>query len=148
MYQEIQSTIINKKLRPIVRTFYRRSAFQLPNDSKVRISFDTNLVMIKECAEEELISNIFRLKQWRRNEINCEWPFEALCESKIVRFPYAILEIKTQGLDEKKPEWIEELISSSYVEHVHKFSKFMHGCAVLYSNIMSFHIGYLNWILI
>lgn len=135
LYNSVQSSIINNKLRPVVRTFYKRSAFQLPNDSSVRISLDTNLTMIKESTNEELLTNIFPLRRWRRNEINCEWPYENLKEDEIVRFPYAILEIKTQGLDETKPDWIEDLISSSYVEHVHKFSKFMHGCAVLYPNI-------------
>ena len=50
LYKEIQNAVITQMLRPVVRTFYKRSAFQLPNDSSVRISLDTNLVMLRECT--------------------------------------------------------------------------------------------------
>lgn len=36
----------------MVRTQYMRTAFQIPFDSTVRISLDTNLVMIKENPED------------------------------------------------------------------------------------------------
>ncbi|KAI5171997.1 hypothetical protein PAEPH01_1721, partial [Pancytospora epiphaga] len=134
LYQEIQAAIINKGLRPTTRTFYKRSAFQLPNNSKVRISLDTHLAMIRECVTEVCE---FPLKQWRRQDVICEWPFDNLPKTDVVLFPHSILEIKTQGVDETKPEWIEELLSSSYTEHVHKFSKYMHGCASLFSNIVT-----------
>ena len=75
------------------------------------------------------------LKDGGEKDVNCEWPFLNVKDKDIVRFPHAILEIKTQGVGETKPEWIEEIIGSSYVEHVHKFSKFMHGCSVLYPSI-------------
>lgn len=135
LYKEIQSTIVSKKLRPIVRTFYKRTAFQLPNDSSVRISLDTNLCMIRECSNKDFEANQFPLKSWVRPDVVCEWPFKNIPREDLVRFPYAVLEVKTQGLDETKPEWIEEIINSSFVEHVHKYSKFMHGCAVLYKSI-------------
>lgn len=135
LYKEIQTAVVSKKLRPMVRTFYKRTAFQLPNDSSVRISIDTNLVMIKECTDEEFENNEFPLTRWVRPDAVCEWPFKKLDKSQIVRFPYSVMEVKTQGTDETKPEWIEELIRSSYVENVHKYSKFMHGCAVLYKSI-------------
>lgn len=133
LYKEIQSAIIKQKLKPSVRTFYNRNAFQLPNDSTVRISLDTNLVMIRErnpnTKDDDLI------KEWRRPDAVCEWPFKNLPSEDIVRFPYGILEIKTQGMDESKPDWIEDIIKGSYVENVHKYSKFMHGSALLYKNI-------------
>lgn len=135
LYKEIQTAIVTKKLRPIVRTFYKRTAFQLPNDSTVRLSLDTNLVMIKECSDEEFEKNEFPLERWRREDAECEWPFKNLKKSEIVRFPYAVLEVKTQGVDDTKPQWIQEITNSSYVENVHKYSKFMHGCAVLYRSI-------------
>lgn len=133
LYKEIQTAIVNKRLRPSVRTFYKRTAFQLPNDSTVRISLDTNLVMIRERMADEKDGDA--IKQWRRPDASCEWPFKHLPKEDIIRFPYAVLEVKTQGVDEKKPTWIEEIINSSYVEHVHKYSKFMHGSALLYKQI-------------
>lgn len=136
LYKEIQSAIVGKGLRPIVRTFYRRTAFQLPNDSSVRLSLDTNLVMIRECPDSVFKNPNSSIEQWRRQDIECEWPFKNIDSKDIIRFPHAILEVKTQGFDETKPEWIEEIIRSSYVEHVHKYSKFMHGVACLYKQVL------------
>lgn len=135
LYKEVQTAVVAKSLRPMVRTFYMRNAFQLPNDSSVRISLDTNLVMIRECSKEDLEASALTLRGWRRPDAECEWPFKHIAKEDIVRFPHAILEVKTQGVDETHPLWIEELVSSSYVEHVHKYSKFMHGTAVLYKQI-------------
>ncbi|KAM0688638.1 hypothetical protein COBT_000100 [Conglomerata obtusa] len=131
LYNEIQNSIRNKNLRPVVRTFYKRTAFQLPNSARVRISLDTSLCMIKECHD---FSKPFT--HWRRKDVQCEYPFYGLKKCDIVRFPYAVLEIKLEGVDETKPDWIEDLLSSSLVEHVHKFSKYIHGCSVLYPKII------------
>jgi SPX domain protein involved in polyphosphate accumulation len=38
---EIQQTVHERKLQPVMRTFYNRTAFQLPGDARVRISLDT-----------------------------------------------------------------------------------------------------------
>ncbi|TBU15294.1 SPX domain-containing vacuolar polyphosphate protein [Ordospora colligata] len=132
LYEEIQSSIVEKKLRPVVRTFYRRNAFQLPTDSSVRISLDSDLCMIKECSDADIADPSFPIRRWKRSDVNCEFPFRGLPRDEIVRFPHAILEVKTQNFDDTKPEWIEELINGPLVEHVHKFSKYLHGCAVLY----------------
>ena len=45
---EAQKVVDSKQLRPMIRTQYMRTAFQIPFDSTVRVSLDTNLVMIKE----------------------------------------------------------------------------------------------------
>lgn len=126
LYTEIQNAIIEKNLRPVLRTFYKRTAFQLPNDAQVRISLDTHLCMIKERTDVFV--------NWRRLDINCNFPFENLKSNEIVRFPHAILEVKTQG--DYQPDWVNTIISDSYVESVEKFSKFMHGCAILYPQIV------------
>ena len=47
-YTEAQKVVDSKQLRPAIRTQYMRTAFQIPFDSTVRVSLDTNLVMIKE----------------------------------------------------------------------------------------------------
>lgn len=135
LYKEIQSAIITKNLRPSVRTFYRRNAFQLPNDSSVRLSLDTNLVMIRELPDDAFENPDAPVKHWRRTDVESNWPFKELQKNEIVRFPHAILEVKTQGRDETKPGWIEDLVLGSYVEHVHKYSKFMHGTSLLYKHL-------------
>jgi SPX domain protein involved in polyphosphate accumulation len=45
---EIQNNIISLGLRPIIRTIYERTAFQLTTDNNVRLSLDTELEFIKE----------------------------------------------------------------------------------------------------
>jgi hypothetical protein len=52
LFAEIQQQIDTKQLRPMVRTQYTRTAFQIPFDSTVRISLDTNLTMIKENPDD------------------------------------------------------------------------------------------------
>ena len=47
-FSEAQKVVDSKQLRPMIRTQYMRTAFQIPFDSSVRMSLDTNLVMIKE----------------------------------------------------------------------------------------------------
>ena len=48
------------------------------------------------------------------------------------RFPHAVLEVKLQLLGENAtPPWVTDLINSGMLMEVHKFSKFIHGCAVL-----------------
>jgi SPX domain protein involved in polyphosphate accumulation/uncharacterized membrane protein YidH (DUF202 family) len=137
LYEEIQHSITSQRLRPVVRTYYKRTAFQLPNDSAVRISLDTELCMIRECGVQELEDPGLPIASWRRKDVGCEYPFRSLGPEEIVRFPHAILEVKTQSIDETKPRWIEEIIEGPLVEHVHKFSKYLHGCAVLYPSSVS-----------
>lgn len=52
--------------------------------------------------------------------------------NEITRFPHAVLEVKleVQGED-ATPQWVTQLINSGMLSEVHKFSKFIHGCAVL-----------------
>ncbi|EJW03825.1 hypothetical protein EDEG_01883 [Edhazardia aedis USNM 41457] len=134
LYNEVQKSIIEKNLRPVTRTFYKRTAFQLPNSSKVRLSLDTNLCMIKECLNGNFNASI---NNWRRKDVDCEYPFYKLSDADIVRFPYAILEIKLQSMHGEKPQWIEDLLSSNLIEHVDKFSKFIHGTSILYPQIQT-----------
>ena len=89
---EIQSTILNKQLRPMLRTFYNRTAFQLPGDARVRISLDTELSMIRE----DDFGRTRAGTSWRRRDTGTDYPFDYLPEEDICRFPYAILEVKLQ----------------------------------------------------
>ncbi|CCE61540.1 hypothetical protein TPHA_0A04670 [Tetrapisispora phaffii CBS 4417] len=126
---EIQYTMLKKKLRPVVRSFYNRTAFQLPGDARVRISLDTELTMVREdnfdgCDRTH--------NNWRRMDIGVDWPFKQVKDKDICRFPYAVLEVKLQTqLGQEPPEWVRELVSSHLVEPVPKFSKFIHGVATL-----------------
>lgn len=126
---EIQYTMLQKRLRPVVRTFYNRTAFQLPGDARVRISLDTELTMVRE----DDFDGIDRTHgNWRRTDIGVDWPFKQLNDKDVCRFPYAVLEVKLQTqMGQEPPEWIRELVASHLVESVPKFSKFLNGVSTL-----------------
>jgi SPX domain protein involved in polyphosphate accumulation len=121
LVQEICQAINSKQLIPTVRTQYMRTAFQIPFDASVRISLDTNLLMITERTKEQLNGT-----RWFRD------PTSPVPSNEITRLPYAVLEIKLQLLDEADtPSWVSGLLDSGMLMEVHKFSKFIHGCSVL-----------------
>lgn len=127
--QEVQYSILTRKYHPMMRTFYNRTAFQLPGDARVRISLDTELSLIRE---DNMDGATRSGDNWRRMDIGVDYPFKQLPDSDINRFPYAILEVKLQTqFGQEPPQWITELVNSHLVESVPKFSKFIHGCATL-----------------
>ncbi|RDA88143.1 hypothetical protein CP532_6781 [Ophiocordyceps camponoti-leonardi (nom. inval.)] len=127
---EIQYAVLEKGYRPVCRSFYNRTAFQLPADARVRISLDTELTMIRE---DNLDGRTRCGDNWRRMDIGIDYPFAQLPPDDVVRFPYAVLEVKLQTqLGQEPPAWVRQLISSHLVEAVPKFSKFIHGAACLF----------------
>ncbi|KAK3329746.1 VTC domain-containing protein [Apodospora peruviana] len=127
---EIQWTALKKGYKPVCRSFYHRTAFQLPADARVRISLDTELTMIREDNTDGVTRSG---DNWRRMDIGIDYPFSQLPPGDIVRFPYAVLEVKLQTqLGQEPPEWVRQLIASHLVEAVPKFSKFIHGVATLF----------------
>ena len=118
---EICQAVNSKVLVPTMRTQYMRTAFQIPFDATVRVSLDTNLCMINERGYD-----LENGKRWRRD------PAKALKHNDITRFPHAVLEIKLEVKEGSSvPPWVEELQASGMLYEVHKFSKFIHGCATL-----------------
>lgn len=127
--RELQYRVITRKLVPVTRSFYHRTAFQLPGDARVRISLDTELTMTRE---DNLDGRQRTGKNWRRMDIGIDYPFSQLPPEDVERFPYAVLEVKLQTqAGQQPPEWIRELTASHLVEAVPKFSKFIHGTATL-----------------
>ncbi|EIW73499.1 hypothetical protein TREMEDRAFT_59673 [Tremella mesenterica DSM 1558] len=126
---EIQYAIITRNLRPVMRTFYNRTAFQLPGNATVRISLDTELTMVRE----DNFDGIDRTHgNWRRTDLNLDHPFPTIKPNEKELFPYGVLEVKLAiKVGEEAPQWIRDLIDSHLVEAVPKFSKFIHGCASL-----------------
>ncbi|GAQ06806.1 vacuolar transporter chaperone 4 [Aspergillus lentulus] len=128
--REIQYRVITRRLEPVTRTFYHRTAFQLPGDARVRISLDTELTMTRE---DNLDGRQRSGNNWRRMDIGVDWPFSQLPPEDVERFPYAVLEVKLQTqAGQEPPQWIRELTASHLVEAVPKFSKFIHGTATLF----------------
>lgn len=122
LVREITQVISSKQLVPTVRTQYMRTAFQIPFDATVRISLDTNLCMISERGYDLKNNSV-----WHRD------PNMTLAHNEITRFPHAVLEIKLElkGDSAAPPKWVSDLHNSGMLYEVHKFSKFIHGCAVM-----------------
>lgn len=128
--KEIQYSVIHHGYKPVCRSFYNRTAFQLPADARVRISLDTELTMVRE---DNLDGRTRSGDNWRRMDIGIDYPFSQLPAEDVERFPYAILEVKLQTQSgQEPPEWIRQLTQSHLVEAVPKFSKFIHGTATLF----------------
>ncbi|XP_026193153.1 vacuolar transporter chaperone 4 [Cyclospora cayetanensis] len=123
---EIQDEIAEHELQPMLRTSYLRAAFQLATSNEVRISLDTNLCMVNE----------FRPQRQEESGSNwCRLADELLGKDEVVRFPYAILEVKIQ--QEPPPTWVQSMLLLSDATLVYKFSKFQHGMAFLHRDKIS-----------
>ena len=58
-----------------MRSFYNRTAFQLPGDARVRISLDTELTMVRE---DNWDGRTRSGDNWRRMDIGIDYPFSQL----------------------------------------------------------------------
>ena len=124
LFSEVYAAIESKQLQPTMRSQYMRVAYQVPFDETVRVSLDTNLAMIVENSEGH--PSCRESSRWYRD------PTLPTPRTEITRFPHAVLEIKLalrENVD--PPAWVQGLIESGMLCEVHKFSKFLHGCAVL-----------------
>ncbi|KAL4900014.1 hypothetical protein BDW74DRAFT_162526 [Aspergillus multicolor] len=134
--EALQSFVKDNSLQPMLRANYTRTAFQIPGDDRIRISLDTNLALIREdsldserpCRDED---------QWHRTDIDdagMEYPFSAIRNGEIVRFPHGLLEIKLRGSAAHNSEWVKDLMVSHLVKEAPRFSKFVHGVAQLFED--------------
>ena len=58
--------------------------------------------------------------------------------TEITRFPHAVLEVKLSLKEgQVSPPWVQEMIDSGYLVELHKFSKFIHGTATLFPEMVS-----------
>eukprot|EP00924_Labyrinthula_sp_SR-Ha-C_P002866 snap_masked-scaffold_13-processed-gene-9.48-mRNA-1 protein AED:0.01 eAED:0.01 QI:0/-1/0/1/-1/1/1/0/761 len=126
LFTEIHNQIDSKQLRPTMRTQYMRVAYQIPFDPTVRISLDTNLTMITENPKFGV--DCLTAGRWYRD------PEVALPPTEYTIFPHAVFELKLSlKPNQSAPQWVEDLLNSGLLYKVHKFSKFIHGCATLLS---------------
>lgn len=134
---DIQTFIKEKKLQPVLRANYKRTAFQIPGDDRIRISLDTNLAFIREDAID--VDRPCRDPvDWHRKDIDdaeLEYPFNSIRKGEIQRFPFALLEIKVKN--QKHYEWVQDLINSHLVHPTPRFSKFVQGVASLFEDYVN-----------
>ncbi|KAJ3072175.1 vacuolar transporter chaperone [Podochytrium sp. JEL0797] len=134
---DIQTTIRTQKLKPILRTFYNRTAFQIPGDLRVRISLDTELTFIRE----DNFGGVERSgDNWRRPDCGATWPFDYLPKDDVSSFPYAVLEVKVQTAEgASEPAWVKKLVKDALIVEVPMFSKYIHGtCDLLEDKVNMF----------
>ena len=134
---DLQSFIKDNKLQPVLRANYTRTAFQVPGDKKVRISIDTDLALIREDALDQ-DRPCRPLDDWHRGDIDrlgLKYPFPEIRQGEITHFPHALLEIKIkENASKKATNWINDLTSSHLLKEEPRFSKFVHGVAVLFED--------------
>ncbi|KAG9236927.1 putative vacuolar transporter chaperone 2 [Amylocarpus encephaloides] len=133
----LQKFILDNDLQPILRANYTRTAFQKPQDDKVRISIDTHLAFVREDSIDP--DRPCRApNNWHRMDIDnssMEYPFPNINQGELSKFPYAVLEIKVKEDGARKhPQWVEDLMSSHLVHKAPRFSKFVHGVASLFED--------------
>lgn len=137
---DIQDFIKTNELQPVLRANYTRTAFQIPGDDRVRISLDTDMAFIREdsldtdrpCRDPE---------DWHRGDVDkgdMEFPFTAIRQGEISRFPYALLDIKVKdGSTKRINDWVADLMTSHLVKEARSFSKFVHGVAQLFEDYVN-----------
>ncbi|KAM5342944.1 hypothetical protein ACJ41O_013910 [Fusarium nematophilum] len=136
----IEKFVKEKGLSPVLRANYVRTAFQKPADDRIRIAIDSDVAFIREDTLDQ--SRPCRdPNEWHRVDIDSSemaYPFKKMNQSEVNRFPFALLEIKLKedGL-RKRPSWVEDLMSSHLVHPTPRFSKFVHGVAVLFEDYVN-----------
>ncbi|KAJ7769035.1 VTC domain-containing protein [Mycena olivaceomarginata] len=111
---EVQYAVLSRGLKPVMRSFYNRTAFQLPGDARVRISLDTELTMVRE---DNWDGRTRAGDNWRRTDIGIDFPFEQLPPDDKEIFKYGVLEVKLQTqFGQEPPKWVMDLVQSHLVE--------------------------------
>ncbi|KAH8674800.1 putative vacuolar transporter chaperone 2 [Tricladium varicosporioides] len=135
--ESCQKFILENDLQPVLRASYTRTAFQKPQEDKVRISIDTSLAFIREDSIDA-DRPCRNPGSWHRLDVDnsaMEYPFPNINQGEISRFPHAVLEIKVkEDGSMKSPQWVEELMASHLVHKAPRFSKFVHGVATLFED--------------
>jgi len=124
-------------LQPILRCIYKRTAFQIPGEDKLRIVIDSDVSFIREDSFDSQLP-IRDPSNWHRLDIDSQndKPLQFLRKGEFSKFPYATMEIKIKKSSVKNfknLQWINELINSSnLIKEIPNFSKFIHGVASLF----------------
>lgn len=133
LFKQFSGFIAEHNLQPTLRTVYKRNAFQIPGDDKIRITIDSDLLFIREDAFDSQ-RPIRDPNSWHRTDIDSNPNFEKyLRTGEYSKFPYAVMEIKVKRFSSnRKILWIDDLINSHLVKEIPNFSKFIHGISSLF----------------
>ncbi|GAV49932.1 hypothetical protein ZYGR_0S00650 [Zygosaccharomyces rouxii] len=151
-FDTMQRFILDEDLEPVLRTMYRRTAFQIPGDDRVRVTIDSDILFVRE-DDFDKMRPIRNPKDWHRNDLdaNVSKPTKFLRTGEYSKFPYSVMEIKVQhegepsdGTDDnvstdgprlprKHGQWITELTNSHLVKEVPRFSLYVQAVASLFA---------------
>lgn len=152
-FDKMQEFIRDENLEPVLRTMYRRTAFQIPGDDRIRVTIDSDVLFIREDDFDKL-RPIRNPKNWHRNDLdtNVSKPTTFLRTGEYSKFPYSVMEIKVQQknssydgtkdhnsneepyLSKKHGQWITELTNSHLVKEVPRFSLYVQCVASLFAD--------------
>lgn len=147
-FDSLQKFIMQEELQPVLRTTYRRTAFQIPGDDRVRVTIDSDILYVREDSFDK-DRPIRDPNNWHRTDIdsNISNPMKILRNGEYSKFPYSVMEIKvknsvtgqgssatTDKLPRKHGQWISELTNSHLVKEVPKFSLYIQGVASLFGD--------------
>lgn len=113
LYQ-IRKLILDKDLRPCIRTQYLRLAFQSNDSNARRITIDRDITVSDESHAP--------LGQWCVSDSARKTP---------IKVSNAVLEVKLAENDE--PDFVDELLRTGAIQDGHKFSKYLTGAMKLHS---------------
>lgn len=148
-FDSLQEFVMQEELQPVLRTTYRRTAFQIPGDDRIRVTIDSDILYVREDSFDS-DRPIRDPKNWHRTDIdsNVSNPMKFLRNGEYSKFPYSVMEIKVKNNDSqgssngsqmssnrlprKHGQWISELTNSHLVKEVPKFSLYVQGVASLF----------------
>jgi SPX domain protein involved in polyphosphate accumulation/uncharacterized membrane protein YidH (DUF202 family) len=113
LLQTMHELVIQKKLRPCIRSMYNRAALQSPKSNALRLTLDRNVTLIDETRAPE--------GSW------CLSDDAVITDDMISRAPYPVFEVKLS--DSAMPGVFLDLINSGTLIEAPKFSKFLSGAA-------------------
>lgn len=129
LFEDLRKLVDSKQLKPVLRSQYMRTYFQIPFDGTVRIKMDTNITMMKENPEDG--PSCISVGRWFRD------PALPVHRTEVTRFPHAVLDLNLSLADDQEtPSWVQELVSSGLLDEVNSFSKHLHGMTTLFPDMV------------
>lgn len=129
LFEELRKIVDSKQLKPVLRSQYMRTYFQIPFDPTVQIKLDTNINLMRENPEDG--PSCISVGRWFRD------PSLPVHRTEVTRFPHAVLDLKlslSKGQD--TPTWVQDLVASGLLDEVNSFSKHLHGITTLFPDMV------------
>lgn len=129
LFEDLKKLVDSKQMKPVLRSQYMRTYFQIPFDKTVQIKMDSNITMMKENPDNG--PSCVTVGRWFRD------PSLPVHRTEVTRFPHAVLDLKLSlTSNQETPAWVQELVSSGDLEEMNNFSKQLHGMTTLFPDLV------------